>query len=238
MIKYFIALLLTFYTISLQAKDAYILDILVDPKKTTGKSWDLNNGEPDILVSVDGIKRFKCKNRFQCQVVFKSSSSNPTFKVEVYDKDLQIDDLIGSEVCVVNIPCKVGDSEVEIREYNPSHQLGECDGGRVLAYMEREYITYLKEFGSVRDYGFDIVECTYTSMSKSLTIRSKNWFIGSNLLNYYTLGSTLIVGSDGSDPRFLPLNLDNALTVTNYLMQLKDSLSDRPVIINSVKVKK
>lgn len=238
MIKYFITLLLALYAINSQAKDAYVLDILVDPKKITDKDWDFNNGAPDILVSIDGIKRFKCKNRLQCQVVFRSSSPNPTFKVEVYDKDLQIDDLIGSEACIVNIPCKVGSSEVEIREHNSSHQLGSCDGDQVLAYMEREYITYLKEFGSVRDYGFEIFECTYTSMSKSFTIRSKNWFIGSSLLNYYTLESTLIVSSDGSDPRFLPLNLDSALTVTNYLTQLKDSLSERPIIINSAKVKK
>lgn len=104
--------------------------------------------------------------------------------------------------------------------------------------MEREYITYLREYGTVRDYGFTIDECAYSSKSESLNIKSRNWFIGSSLLNYYTLESTLIVGRDGRDPRFLPLNPDKELTLTDHLTELKESLSGKSIIVKSTKVKK
>ncbi len=238
MVKYFMALLLMCFSVTSQAKDAYVLSVVVDPKKPNAKGWDLRNGAPDILVSVDGIKRFKCKNRFECQVVFKSRSSNSSFTIDVYDKDVNLDDLIGSGTCVLDSLCKVGSSEVTIQKYFPPHQFGNCDDEIALSYMEREYITYLREYGTVRDYGFTIHHCDYSSKSESLNVKSKNWFIGSSLLNYYTLESILIVSSDGSDPRFLPLNPDEQLTQTDYLTELKESISARSIIVNSTKVKK
>lgn len=108
-------------SVTSQAKDAYVLDIVVDSKKSNAKGWDLRNGAPDILVSVDGINRFKCKNRFNCQVVFKSGSSNSSFAVEVYDKDANLDDLIGSGTCILDSLCKVGSSEITIQKYSPPH---------------------------------------------------------------------------------------------------------------------
>ncbi len=190
-------------SISIQANEAYEINVVISENKPSGKGWDLNSDPPDIFVVVNGIERFKCKNRFKCRSYFKSDFHEETFTIDIYDKDPVINDFVGSGSCGVDRWCEVGSSDLLIRKHLPKHHFGTCDADLATDYMEREYITFLKWYGAVRDYGFEIDECSFNSKSNHLTIRSKNWFIGSNFLNYYTFESMLVIGSGGGGPEVL-----------------------------------
>ena len=104
--------LMFFLTITLQAenkKKLYSITIDVEAKKANGKSWDVFGGSPDIKVVIDGETFYsptKCKDRYRCTMEFTSVKDK--WYIEVYDKDLQSDDLIGKGDCKDGEECKFG----------------------------------------------------------------------------------------------------------------------------------
>lgn len=220
------------------AKDSFLLEVSVSQSKQNGEKWDAYGGPPDIFVVVDDVELFKCKNRYGCEVVFRSEKQSESFLVKILDRDVKKHDLIGEGECRVNEACTLGNAEVKIWPYRPQHNLGSCDEEIALAFFDREFITNLKKYSAVRDYGFTINECTQSTKTNIISIVSTNWFIGSNFLNYYTSESKLVVNTDGSDPRYLVLKPDTVLNTTDWLVSIKKALSNNSVMINSTRVKK
>jgi len=96
----------------------YIYDMEVNIKSTkaNGKPWDVSGGAPELKVSVDDeflIINKNCRNKYRCTVSFVSSKES--WYLEIYDRDIAIDDLIGKGNCGVNKQCHLGRSDVMIK---------------------------------------------------------------------------------------------------------------------------
>jgi len=93
----------------------FSVDISVESNKSSGKSWDLFGGAPDIWISVDGEKLpflKRCKNSYRCKIVFESNKTKWYF--EIYDKDLKESDLIGKGECSINQKCTLDRAKIVI----------------------------------------------------------------------------------------------------------------------------
>jgi hypothetical protein len=107
-------------TTTLQAeekKKLYSITINVEAKKANGKSWDVFGGSPDIKLVIDGQPLYsmaRCRDRYRCTIEFASIKDK--WYIEVYDKDLQNDDLIGKGECEEGESCDFGLAKVEISE--------------------------------------------------------------------------------------------------------------------------
>ena len=98
---------------------SYIATISVKSKKIDGKSWDIRGGYPDILLKLNREKSYfdkSCKDKYKCIIQFESSDNS--WYVEVYDKDLVSNDIIGNGTCKVNKTCEIGLAKVFIKELN------------------------------------------------------------------------------------------------------------------------
>jgi len=238
MIRSTIAILFSLIMCSVYASESFELNVQISSTKDSGKSWDFNSGMPDIFITVDGIDRVKCKDRFYCQTIFNSEIDSQRFSIEIADKDLKSDDFIGSGSCSIGEQCVIGDATIHINRYEPEHDFGNCDPEIVRFYSERELITHLSQHGSIKDYGYEIAQCELSEKANSMLIKATNWYVGANLLNLYRFNSTLSVRKDGLDPRYLATNPDKVLTTTEHLIDLKEALTSRPVFINNNRLKK
>lgn len=114
----FSTLLLT--TIEVQATEKPTLRTItidVAEKKANGKSWDMFGGSPDIKVVIDKQPYYslaKCRDTYRCTISFTSQKDK--WYIEVYDKDLQNDDLIGKGECEEGERCSLGLAKVEISD--------------------------------------------------------------------------------------------------------------------------
>jgi len=95
----------------------YTMKIDVAPKKENGKDWDLMGGSPDIKVVVDkhslGLPK-SCKDTYRCSLNFTSLKDE--WYIEVYDMDIDSDDLIGKGDCEEGEECKLGMAVVSISD--------------------------------------------------------------------------------------------------------------------------
>jgi len=119
----FLTIMLLFTNIALQATELenkeklYSVVIDVEAQKTNGKNWDIFGGSPDIKIVINGQSYFsptKCKDRYRCSIEFSSTKNK--WYIEVYDKDMKNDDLIGKGDCKVGKNCNLGLAKVKITE--------------------------------------------------------------------------------------------------------------------------
>ena len=102
---------------SLVQADMYMAVINVEPSKGNGKAWDIGGGSPDILLKLNKKEvnfSKSCKNEYRCVMEFDSTGSS--WYVEVYDKDLKTDDIIGAGTCKLDESCKIGQATVIIQK--------------------------------------------------------------------------------------------------------------------------
>ena len=102
---------------SLVQADSYMAQINVEPSKGNGKAWDIGGGSPDILLKLNKEEvnfSKNCKNSYRCVMEFESTGDS--WYVEVYDKDIKTDDIIGAGTCKVDEPCKIGQATVIIKK--------------------------------------------------------------------------------------------------------------------------
>jgi len=113
-----IILLLTTMLVLIEAKETYSLTIKAEPAKTNGKAWDIGGGAPDIFVKIDGIFvdfDRSCKNTYKCTINF-TVTKGTSWYFEIYDKDLQNNDLIAKGNCSLGKECSLGGAKIEIEE--------------------------------------------------------------------------------------------------------------------------
>jgi len=97
---------------------SYHMDIQVAPTKPGGKSWDIAGGAPDIRFAIDGKTvhlEQKCIDTYRCTRTVSLLLDKEKFYIEVYDRDLKADDLIGKGECRVGEVCKVGRAGVTLK---------------------------------------------------------------------------------------------------------------------------
>ena len=102
----------------IEAKDTYSLTIKAEPAKINGKPWDIFGGAPDIFIKIDGVFLDfdrNCKNTYKCTVNFTVEKSTSWY-FEIYDKDLENNDLIAKGNCSVGDTCSLGGAKIEIEE--------------------------------------------------------------------------------------------------------------------------
>ena len=111
-------MLLTMMTLHAESKKKiYSMTINIADKKANGKSWDMFGGPPDIKVVIDGQVYFsavKCQDTYRCTIEFISTTDK--WYIEVYDKDIQNDDLVGKGDCKVGEEFKLGLATVSISD--------------------------------------------------------------------------------------------------------------------------
>lgn len=119
--KKIILILLVFFGFS-NAKEytvnTYTVVIDVNSTKVNGLSWDFVGGSPDIFIKVDNREvkfNSKCKNQYRCSITFISEEKSYWY-FEVYDKDVNSDDLIGKGECLINKECQLGQASLFIRD--------------------------------------------------------------------------------------------------------------------------
>ncbi len=97
--------------------EIYNMIIDVAPKKSNGKEWDLMGGSPDIKVLVDkqpiGVSK-SCRDTYRCSYNFTSKSDK--WYIEIYDSDIDNDDLIGKGDCQEGEECKLGMATITISD--------------------------------------------------------------------------------------------------------------------------
>jgi len=95
--------------------ELYTMKIDVASKKENGKEWDLMGGSPDIKVLVDkhslGLPK-SCRDTYRCNLNFTSEKNE--WYIEVYDIDIDSDDLIGKGDCEEGDECKLGMATVSV----------------------------------------------------------------------------------------------------------------------------
>jgi hypothetical protein len=97
--------------------DVYTMQIDVASKKANGEDWDMMGNAPDIQVSVDKYPlslQKSCHDTYRCKQGF--SSRKDRWYIEVYDKDLGSDDLIGKGDCEEGEECNLGLAKVLISD--------------------------------------------------------------------------------------------------------------------------
>ncbi len=97
--------------------DMYRIKIDVASKQSDGKEWDLMGGSPDIKVLVDkqslGLSP-SCRDTYRCSYDF--SSKNDKWYIEIYDSDIDSDDLIGKGDCEEGEECRLGMAIINISD--------------------------------------------------------------------------------------------------------------------------
>ena len=97
--------------------ELYSIKIDVAPKKANGKEWDLMGGSPDIKVLVDkqplGLSK-SCRDTYRCSYNFTSKQDK--WYIEIYDSDIDSDDLIGKGDCEEGEECELGMATVSVSD--------------------------------------------------------------------------------------------------------------------------
>lgn len=101
---------------------SYVANIEVAPVKKGGKSWDVAGGAPDVLLKVEGTFvpfRDVCQDSYRCKTNAFETKKKVLY-VEVYDRDVAANDLIGKGTCRIGERCRVGEATVKFEEGKPS----------------------------------------------------------------------------------------------------------------------
>lgn len=109
-----VILILLFLVVSVDATD-YMLVVDVENLKSNGKNWDVGGNAPDILIKLNRESlplSSDCKNEYRCIMEF--SSEDKDWYIEIFDKDLRADDIIGRGNCAVDETCKLGQAKIKI----------------------------------------------------------------------------------------------------------------------------
>ena len=93
----------------------YSATIEVEGGKKNGNPWDLFGNSPDIMLVVEGKHYYKtsCRDKYRCKITFTSKSDS--WYLEIYDKDIRVNDLIGNGKCHAGSKCKLGQAVIDIR---------------------------------------------------------------------------------------------------------------------------
>lgn len=97
--------------------ELYTINIDVAPKKANGTEWDIMGGSPDIKVLVDKHPLYispSCRDTYRCSLNFTSKQDK--WYIEVYDMDIDSDDLIGKGDCEEGEDCDFGLAKVRIED--------------------------------------------------------------------------------------------------------------------------
>ena len=89
--------------------DLYSINIDVASQKVNGNSWDIMGGSPDIKVLIDKHPLpflSTCRDTYRCSLNF--TSLRDKWYIEVYDMDIESDDLIGKGDCEEGEECDLG----------------------------------------------------------------------------------------------------------------------------------
>jgi len=117
MMKRYISGCLMGLTVAVHAQ-SYVAQIEVDALKKDGKSWDVAGGAPDVLLRVEGRFipfRDECQDSYRC-TTNPFATEKQTVYLEVYDRDVAADDLIGKGRCDVGERCRVGSAVVTLKK--------------------------------------------------------------------------------------------------------------------------
>ena len=96
----------------------YTINIDVASKKTNGNDWDIMGGSPDIKVMIDKHPLPflpSCRDTYRCSLNFTSLKEK--WYIEVYDMDIDSDDLIGKGDCEEGEDCDFGLAKVLIDSF-------------------------------------------------------------------------------------------------------------------------
>ena len=97
--------------------DLYTINVDVASKKANGKAWDMMGGSPDIKVLIDKHPLHlssSCRDTYRCSLNFTSKKDN--WYIEIYDMDIDSDDLIGKGDCEEGDECNFGLATVRIED--------------------------------------------------------------------------------------------------------------------------
>jgi hypothetical protein len=95
----------------------YNMTIDVASKKEGGMEWDVMGGAPDIKVIINKhpLRLSKrCENTYRCNYSF--TSSKDIWYIEVYDSDIENDDLIGKGDCQEGEWCSLGLAQIYVED--------------------------------------------------------------------------------------------------------------------------
>jgi hypothetical protein len=95
--------------------ELYTMTIDVTPKKELGMDWDIMGGSPDIKVIVDKHPLYQpmsCRDTYRCSLNFTSKEDE--WYIEIYDSDIDSDDLIGKGDCEEGDECSLGFAKIKI----------------------------------------------------------------------------------------------------------------------------
>lgn len=95
----------------------YKMQVDVASKQENKQDWDMMGNAPDIQVHVDKypLPLLKhCEDTYRCTLAFRSVEDR--WYIEIYDKDLGNDDLIGKGDCKEGEICDLGLAKVLIVE--------------------------------------------------------------------------------------------------------------------------
>ena len=94
----------------------YSAEITVEPTKPSTNSWDIAGGAPDIFIKIKGAlpQTNFCRDSYHCTVAF--TSDNDSWYIEIYDRDINQNDLIGLGKCSVNKKCQLNSAVILITE--------------------------------------------------------------------------------------------------------------------------
>ena len=95
----------------------YKVKVDVASKKENKEDWDMMGNAPDIQIHIDKYPLpivHQCKDTYRCTLAFRSVKDR--WYIEVYDKDLGSDDLIGKGDCEEGEVCDLGLAKVLIED--------------------------------------------------------------------------------------------------------------------------
>jgi len=97
--------------------ELYSIKIDVASKKENGKEWDMMGGSPDIKVIIDKHPlplSLSCRDTYRCSLNFTSQKDK--WYIEVYDMDIDSNDLIAKGDCEEGKDCDLGLATVRIED--------------------------------------------------------------------------------------------------------------------------
>ncbi len=97
--------------------NTYTLTVEADSTKVDGKSWDIWGGAPDILIKIDGVYLDfdpKCQDSYRCSMEF-TVEKETSWYFEIYDRDLNNNDLIAKGECSVGKECRLNGATISIK---------------------------------------------------------------------------------------------------------------------------
>lgn len=112
---YKLAILFVLTTGCSNKANLYTISIDVAPKKESGQAWDIMGGSPDIKIIVDKQALHidpTCRDTYRCKYNFTSTKDE--WYIEIYDSDMDSDDLIGKGDCEEGEECNLGLARVEV----------------------------------------------------------------------------------------------------------------------------